>query len=147
MTPYDRRSVMHYMFSTCGINGNYDYTGLTDYDRLALRVLYPEDNRHAEYVGTTVRRAGASVLLESGWKARGANLGFVAKNFKWQVNNSGFSSADLSVFLAPGSYPFQYSYTDFLNRNYSSSGTIHVLAPADFDRLIAATRAAQLPLQ
>ena len=146
MTPYDRRSVMHYMFATCGINGNYDYTGLSDYDRLGLRILYPEANRHAEYVGATVRPAGSTVVLQSGWEARGANLAFVANSFQWVVNNAIHSSASLSLLLPPGKYPFQYSYTDFLGRSYSAGGTIRVLAADEYDRLIAATRAAQLPL-
>ena len=146
MTPYDRDSVMHYMFATCGINGNYDYTGLSDYDRLALRILYPEDNRHAEYVGATVRPAGSAVVLQSGWEARGANLAFVATTFEWVVNNTTQSSAGLSLLLPPGNYPFQYSYTDFLGRSYSAGGTIRVLAVDEYRRLMAATRAAQLPL-
>jgi hypothetical protein len=146
MTLYDRRSVMHYKFATCGINGNYDYTGLSDLDRVALRILYPEDNKLAEYVGTTVRRAGETVVLQSGWKARGANLDFVAKDFRWVVNNITVSSPDLVVTLSVGSYPFQYSYRDFLNRSYSTGGTIEVLSSADYDRLMGATRAAQLPL-
>ncbi len=146
LTPYDRRSVMHYMFSACGIDGNYGSSGLSDYDRLALRILYPEANRHAEYVGTTVRRAGRAVVLQSGWEARGANLAFVARNFQWVVNNSSHNSADLSMLLPPGNYPFQYSYTDFLGRSYSAGGTIKVLAADEYDHLIAATRAAQLPL-
>jgi hypothetical protein len=146
MTPYDRHSVMHYKFATCGINGNYDYTGLSDLDRVALRILYPEDNRLAEYVGTTVRRAGETVVLQSGWKARGANLDFVAKDFRWVVNNRTSSSPDLIVTLSVGLYPFQYSYRDFLDRSYSTEGTIEVLSSADYDQLMGATRTAQLPL-
>jgi hypothetical protein len=137
---------MHYMFAACGINGNYDSTGLSDYDRLGLRILYPEANRHAEYVGATVRPAGSTVVLQSGWEARGANLAFVANSFQWAVNNTTHSSAGLSLLLPPGKYPFHYSYADFLGRSYSAGGTIRVLAADEYDRLIAATRAAQLPL-
>ena len=32
MTPYDRKSVMHYQFLSCGIHGNYDHTGLSASD-------------------------------------------------------------------------------------------------------------------
>ena len=152
ITPYDKDSVMHYKFSpaetsNCVQSGsNYSYQGLTDYDRLALRIMYPEDNRVAEYVGTTVIRAGQRVVLESGWKVRGANLDFVAKDFQWSVNHMTASSPDLVVMLSVGIYPFQYSYSDFLDRSYSAEGTIKVLSPADYDRLMGATRAAQLPL-
>ncbi len=48
LTPYDKASVMHYRFEkpkghTCDVNGNYDRTGLSEWDKLALRILYPED--------------------------------------------------------------------------------------------------------
>ena len=48
----------------CGSNGNYDYTGLSQSDRLGLRILYPEANRRAEYVGATLRPAGNAVVLQ-----------------------------------------------------------------------------------
>jgi hypothetical protein len=146
LTPYDRRSVMHYRFPACGSNGNYDHTGLSDYDRLALRILYPEANRHAEYVGATLRPAGSAVVLQSGWQARGANLAFVGRDFRWTVNHTTRDGAGLALLLPPGNYPFEYSYTDFLGRAYSAAGTIKVLAAEEYTRLVAATRAAQLPL-
>lgn len=149
LTPFDKSSVMNYGPSqspACGIIGNYAHTGLSELDRVALRILYPEDNHLAEYVGTTVRRAGETVVLQSGWQARGANLDFVARDFRWIVNNTTVSSPDLVTALSVGRYPFQYSYSDFLDRSYSVEGTIEVLSPADYDRLMAATRAAQLPL-
>ena len=37
-------------------------------------------------------------------------------------------------------------YTDFLGRSYSTAGTIKVVPVREYQRLIAATRAAQLPL-
>jgi hypothetical protein len=73
-------------------------------------------------------------------------LDFVAKDFQWVVNNTIVSSPDLVITLPVGSHPFQYSYRDFLNRSYSTEGTIEVLSPADYYRLMATTRAAQLPL-
>ena len=146
VTPYDRFSVMHYMFATCGINGNYDYTGLSYFDRLTLRILYPEDNRWAEYVGATLRRAGQPVALQSGWKARGANLGFAAKDFTWSINKTVVKNPDLVLSLPVGSYNFLYAYSDFLGRSYSSSGVIRVLSTSDYDRLMGASGAAQLPL-
>lgn len=146
LTPYDRRSVMHYRFAPCGSNGNYDYTGLSSYDRLGLRILYPEANRHAEYVGATVRPAGSPVVLQSGWQALGANLAFVAEGFQWTVGNTTHRGPGVSLALPPGRYPFHYSHTDFLGRAYSAAGTINVLAADQYTRLIAATRAAQLPL-
>jgi hypothetical protein len=146
LTPYDPRSVMHYMFSTCGIKGNYGYTGLSNYDRLGLRILYPEANRQAEYVGATVRRAGESVVLQSAWKTRGVNIEFAAKKFTWKVNNTIHKGPDLSMLLPPGDYPFHYAYRDFLGRSYSAHGRIKVLSVSEYDRLMATTRAAQLPL-
>lgn len=146
MTGYDKASVMHYMFSTCKINGNYDRNGLSPLDRLGLHILYPEDNRLAEYLGATLVPFGQPVSLASAWQARGANLGFVAKNFKWTVNNTTVNDADLGIVLPLGTWAFQYSYEDFLGRAYSANGSVRVLSQPAYDRLIGATRAAQLPL-
>lgn len=150
MTPYDRRSVMHYQFPSCGINGNYDNTGLSDWDRLALHILYPEDNHVAEYVGTTVVRTTDMVRLRSAWKMLGANINIVAKDFKWRINNKRVSNTpDLKVNLTePGKYTFQYSYRGTLGRpvSYTYKGKITVLTPETYDQRMASFVAAQLPL-
>ena len=58
---------MHYQFTvaqtpTCVQTGsNYSDAGLTDCDKLTLHILYPEDSLTAEYVGTTVVRAGRTL--------------------------------------------------------------------------------------
>jgi hypothetical protein len=145
MTPYDRHSMMHYQFLSCGINGNYDNTGLSEWDRLALHILYPEDTRVAEFVGTTVVRAGSTMQLQSAWKARGANITSVASNFQWRLGSTTFSTMpDLMVNLVfPGNYTSQFSHNDFLGRNYSFTGVVRVLDGATYDRTIAAPVAAQ----
>jgi hypothetical protein len=56
MTDYDPDSVMNYVIAACGIDGNYSHSGLSQLDRLALHILYPEDARVAEVVGTRVVR-------------------------------------------------------------------------------------------
>jgi len=144
MTPYDRYSVMHYKFASCGINGNYDYTGLSGYDKLALHILYPEDHRVAEFVGTTVIQAGQALKLQSAWKARGANMDFVAHGFVWKLNGVTYSTTpDLVVNnLSPGDYTLEFAHIDFLNRSYTYSGRVRVLAPADYTQLVAAVVAA-----
>jgi hypothetical protein len=154
MTPYDKDSVMHYVFTpaevpSCVQSGsNYSNDGLTAYDRLALHILYPEDVRVAEFVGTTVIRAGETLNLTSAWKARGANMNFVASNYVWKLNSSTLStSPDLAITLnTPGEYTLEFSYTDFLGRAYSYTGPVRVLDPADYEAQIVAPVAAQLPL-
>jgi hypothetical protein len=154
MTPYDKDSVMHYIFApaetpSCVQSGsNYSNEGFTAYDRLALHILYPEDTRVAEFVGATVIRTGDSLSLQSAWKARGANMNFVAKNLDWKLDGVTRSTApDLAITLdRPGVYTLEFSYTDFLDRDYHYSGPVRVLDPADYDAQIAAPAAAQLPL-
>ena len=147
MTPYDRSSVMNYKFPTCGINGNYDNTGLSEFDRLAAHILYPEVNRVAEFVGTTVVRSTDTISLRSGWEDRGANLAFVASNFNWTVAGVVTSwTPDLNLSLPVGVYAIEYSYTDFLGRSYSYRGILRVVPPPAFDQQIAAPIAASLPL-
>jgi hypothetical protein len=146
ITHYDRRSVMHYKFSSCGIPGNYDNTGLSDFDRLSAHILYPEDIQVAEYLGTTVVASTSSVVLQSAWEVRGADLSFVARNFEWRVDaNVRSTGSSVSVQLPLGDHPFQFSHGDFLGHAYTYQGVIRVLTPAAFAQQMAIV-AAQLPL-
>ena len=70
MTSYDKDSVMHYAFPTCGIQGNFGYSGLSRMDQLSAHILYPENARVAEFVGTTVLPSTRALSLESAWLAR-----------------------------------------------------------------------------
>jgi hypothetical protein len=133
LTRYDRHSVMHYMFPSCGINGNYDNTGLSDLDRLSVHILYPEDARVAEHVGTTVVAGPGRVVLDSAWGARGADLSVTAKSFEWRVDGSiASTTARLDVQLPVGDHSLQFSHGDFLGRNYAYTGVIRVISARDF---------------
>jgi hypothetical protein len=144
LTPYDRNSVMHYQFPSCGINGNYDYTGLSAWDQLALHILYPESPRVAEFVGTTVYQTGDTISLQSAWEARGANMSFVARDFQWFVNAAPLSTTpDLTTTItSPGDYQVVFAYTDFLGRRYGQEFKIHVLTPETYAAQIAGPAAA-----
>jgi PKD repeat protein len=143
MTPYDRDSVMHYMFTSCGINGNYDFTGLSALDKLALHILYPEDNRVAEFVGKTVIEAGETLSLQAAWGARGAHINYVVKNFSWylykgiSIYGSSTSSSLNIVLDTPGTYTLIFSYDDLLGRHYSYSGPVHVMTPQQYAAAVA----------
>ncbi len=150
MTPYDKDSVMHYVFSkqevpNCVQTGtNYSQAGLTDYDKLALHILYPEENRVAEFVGKTVIRTTDPLALQSAWKVRGANLSFVAKNFVWKLNGQIRSTTpELVVATLPaGDYTLEFSYADFLARQYNYVGKVRVLTPDAYRHLISTALAA-----
>ncbi|HEY9636071.1 MAG TPA: hypothetical protein V6D14_21880 [Coleofasciculaceae cyanobacterium] len=153
MTPYDKNSVMHYKFSksngdTCDVNGNYDYTGLSEWDKLSVHILYPEDNNVAEFIGTTVIRTTDKLNLQSAWKARAANISFVAKNFVWKLSGSTVSTTAELIRSNnnQGTYTLQFTYSDFLGRSYSYTGMLRVLEPKTYNKQIAAPIAAQLPL-
>jgi hypothetical protein len=147
LTRYDQRSVMHYKFSSCNINGNYDNAGLSDLDRLSVHILYPEDDQVAEYVGTTVVPSSSHVVLQSAWGIRGGDLAFVARSFEWRVGGIVRSTSSvMDVQLPVGDHSFQFSHGDFLGRSYSYVGTIRILTPAAFATQTAAVAAAQLPL-
>lgn len=131
ITVYDRNSVMHYKFTDAGINGNYDYTGLSVLDQLAVHVLYPEDAHVAEFIGTTVVPSTRHLVLHSAWGSRGADLSFAVKNFEWRIDGVVRSTtAQLDVQLPQGDHTLQFRYVDFLNQSYAYSGPIHVLSPA-----------------
>jgi hypothetical protein len=143
MTPYDRDSVMHYMFTSCGINGNYDFTGFSALDKLALHILYPEDNRVAEFIGQTVIPAGDTLSLQAAWGVRGANINYVAKNFSWDlslgillVGSSASSSFNIPL-SNPGKYTLLFSYDDLLGRHYSYSGPVYVMDPQQYKGIVA----------
>lgn len=147
LTGYDRRSVMHYLFSSCSIKGNYDNTGLSDLDRLSVHILYPEDIPVAEFVGTTVVSSAERIVLRSAWGVRGADLGFTTNNFEWNVAGAVLSTGPtLNVQLPEGTYDFRFAHTDFLGRAYSYTGIIRVLNPIVYAAQAAAITAAQLPL-
>ena len=145
---------MYYQFTVaetpaCVQTGsNYSDAGLTDYDKLALHILYPEDSLTAEYVGTTVVRVGGTLSLRSAWEARGANMPFVAKNFVWQIDGLTRSTTpDLNVVMgSPGAHTLSLTYDDFLPRHYSTSGTVRVLASAVYNQQIAVPVVATSPL-
>ncbi len=149
MTPYDRDSVMHYEDLSCGIAGNYSHAGLSAWDKLAVHILYPEANRAAEFVGKTVIRSGEMLNLQSAWQWRGANTDFVAKNFQWRINGiAAGSGPSLSMRInTPGVYNLQFSYSDFLDRAYDFTGTVHVLTDAEYAARIAAVEGAQIAMR
>ena len=147
LTPYDRDSVMHYQFQACGINGNYDNTGLSTLDRLAVHIMYPEDGFVAEYVGSIVVPSTQPVRLQSAWSARGANMSFVSSGFQWIVNGSVKStSTSLDTVLPVGVNSFSLLHYDFLGVLYRYEGTITVLPPLNYDQFVATINAAASPL-
>jgi astacin (peptidase family M12A) len=92
VTPYDRDSVMHYEInhrvdpwnvpatSTCDLGNDNGSTGLSGYDQLSLRILYPHPARVAEYSGATVARAGQQVHLRNQWGEAGALVANVVRD-------------------------------------------------------------------
>jgi len=149
ITTYDRASVMHYKFSSCGINGNYDDTGLSPEDRLSVHILYPESTPVAEFVGTTVIPWGSGLYLRSAWVDEGGESPQAVQNFRWRLNGS-LESTDTylsrSFFFFPGSYSLDVDYEDLLGRSYSYHGTVQVLAAGDYARQVTTPIAARLPL-
>ncbi len=151
ITPYDKNSIMHYRFwpdevpQCSGQTGtNYSNDGLTAYDALALHIMYPEDVPAAEFTGVTVVKTGEAVVLRAAWTQRGAT-GFAVSNFQWRVDDLLWSTSDtLNSTFSPGNHTLQFSYQDFLDRNYSYTGTIRVLDAATFDAQTAAVAQAQL---
>jgi len=148
LTTYDRLSVMHYKFSSCGINGNYDDTGLSAEDRLSVHILYPEVYRVAEIVGTTVIPWGTELFLQSAWLTEGGESPQAVHNFQWRLNGSVDSTGTYlsKFFFLPGSYSLDVDYEDLLGRWYSYHGTVRVLFPSDYTRQISAPTAARLLL-
>lgn len=149
ITPYDRDSVMHYRYKTCDINGNFDYTGLSALDRLALHIIYPQNNRRAEIVGTLVIPAGDTLQLWSSWEVRGGNMPYLIdpNDFRWSLDGNLTTGYTLSQTMnTPGDYLLQVTYIDFLGREYQATHTVHVLDESQYKNEILAPVAAKSAL-
>jgi hypothetical protein len=147
LTDYDRLSVMHYAFPTCGIEGNYGRSGLSALDRLGLHILYPEDLQAAEFVGTTVIPSNRNLALSSAWQVRGAKIDFAAKDFLWKLSGTEISrQPSINEPVHAGSYTLEVSHRDFLERTYNYIGPVKVLEPSDYNRFVAGISASQLSL-
>ena len=153
ITPYDKNSIMHYRFwpeeypqCTDHIGTNYSNEGLTAYDKLALRIMYPEDQRVAEFNGRTVVKVGEIIDLRSRLVEQGATP-FAINTFHWYVDGNLRSTGDrLNIaFEAAGEHPFVFSCQDFLARTYTYSGKLVVLTnKAYYDRMAALQNASLL---
>lgn len=134
LTPYDRYSVMNYSFPACGIEGNYGYNGLSYYDRLGLRMMYPPAGFPAEFSGKLTIQSGQTLNLSSAWKDWGANMPFVAHNFIWSVDAVTRSTTPtLSLGgLSVGNHTLSLTFDDFLDRHYSYGGTVRVRSAAQY---------------
>jgi len=143
LTPYDTASVMHYEFLSCGVAGNYANTGLSYYDVLSLRILYPESGRPAQIVGRTVIQTGETALLRFGWKVMGAHMPFVVQGMEWQVDGVPASTAEdfQPSFATPGDRIISLRVTDFLGRVHTGNRTVRVVTPEEMDGLIGSLAA------
>jgi Astacin (Peptidase family M12A) len=160
VTPYDRDSVMHYEInhtidptnvpasSACNLGNDNGSTGLSAFDQLAIRILYPHEARVAEFRGATVVKAGEPVTLRNEWGALGALTKNVLKKSSWRVRQGGTTivqqaTTDFSfTFQTAGDYTVEYSFTDMLDRVYSNVFTLRVRSPKSFAAEIAGPAAA-----
>jgi len=138
LTPYDHESVMNYEILECQIHGNYSQAGLSDLDKASLHVLYPEDARTAEVVGTRVVRTTEVLTLTSAWIGRQLNVPVVANSFDWRIDGLASSeTSSLQMALGEGTHVVTLSHQDFLGQQYSYTTTVRSLSPTEFDRRIS----------
>ncbi len=150
VTPYDRDSVMHYEInitvspenvptgSICNLGNDNGNTGLSPFDQLTIRILYPHDARVAEFRGATVVKTGQLVTLRNEWGALGALTQNVLKKSAWRVRQGGKTilektTTDFSTaFGTAGDYTVEYSFTDMLDRTYTNVFALRVRSPNSF---------------
>jgi hypothetical protein len=142
MTSFDKDSVMNYKNDDCGHIGNYGFTGFSEKDKLALRILYPENNRIAEFNGVRVIKTGDNLQLYNRWKSLGAMIADtaypVANQFFWMIDGVQKSvTSDLNTSLTEGMHDLKYTYQDFLGRAYSSQSKVEVLSSEEFNQRMA----------
>jgi len=142
MTRFDPLSVMMYRLAECNAPGSIGDTGFSDLDRLALRILYPENVRVAEISGMRVVRAGTPIELGNLWKTLGAIVNetptSVASEFRWSVGGVTRSVApDVTLTLAEGRHRVRYTFVDMRGRAYESETEVEVLPSRQFARRMA----------
>lgn len=140
LTPYDIDSVMHYTFGTCTAPGNYAHTGLSYFDKLSLRMLYPEAGHGAQIIGRKRVRVGEPVTLQFGWRAEGAHTPFVVSSIRWDINGTFFSNGlDFQqTFNTPGARTISLTVVDFLGRTHTGAAELSVMSAAEYADLMAA---------
>lgn len=152
LTSYDPRSVMHYQFLRCGVDGNYGRSGFSPKDVLGLRILYPTFNggmaMPAEVVGTTVLAPVRTLNLSSGWREAGVNMEGFTKNHVWTFNGVEFSRAPWVEVRRSlqGTFEVSYSYSDRFDRKYFSKFRVRYLSAEEFETNIVGPVPASLPL-
>ncbi|MDD5365245.1 MAG: hypothetical protein PHR30_07890 [Gallionellaceae bacterium] len=85
----------------------------SEYDRLAIHILYPEDARVAELAGTRVLRQGETLHLRLELAVRGAVIAKVLKKIAWKLDGAVKSTAEaLSLAMpASGKHTLSLTYT------------------------------------
>jgi hypothetical protein len=126
--------------SRCNLGNDNGTTGLSYFDQLTIRIMYPADNRVAEYRGVTVVGAGEEIRLRNEWGALGALVTQVVKSPTWVVSRDNVriveqKTPDFTYKIdAPGTYAVRYTFNDARGRSFANPLTIRVLPP---DRLRA----------
>jgi hypothetical protein len=144
ITSYDRYSVMSYQFSSCGIDGNYGYGGLSSKDQTAFHIMYPEKKQVAEVYGKMVLKTTEPLGMALTWEAMGANTAYAVKKVTWQINGKTVSTLQkLSRWLLAGKHNLRVMYSDFLDRTYSWDAQVEVLSPVNFNRYMGSQVAAR----
>lgn len=164
VTPYDRDSVMHYEInnkidptnvpasSTCNLGNDNGTTGLSTFDKLSIRIMYPHDEKVAEYVGTTVITAGQKLQLKNEWGDLGALTANVLKSPQWvlkkgnaTVTTQKSANFDFAI-TAAGDYTLTYTFKDMKDRSYANTIPVKVLGPAIHNRNTGALAGARAGL-
>jgi hypothetical protein len=148
---YDLNATMNYTIPGCpGYVGNHSNAGLGDLEKISLHFMYPENQRVAEFLGTTVITTGETTVLRGLWEVRGAafTVHQMITNYVWLEQGavlSTTSSLTLS-YPKPGPHNLTLFYVDYLGRTYAFNFTVRVVTPGDFAKTIAGQMAAWSPM-
>lgn len=153
ITVYDRDSPMHYVLvcpDGTTTPGNWGNGGLTDYDRLAIEIMYPQwmvSRIDGQLVGWS---GGDVVWAAASWERRGAYLSntpgqAVLRYPAWYVDGrllstqSRPSSSEWAT-VGTGRHTLTLQYSNLWGDNFSGSTVVELLATqAEYDARVAAT--------
>jgi hypothetical protein len=140
VTSYDPKSVMHYTYRG-HINfapGNYANKGLSSLDKVTLKVLYPESDMKADFLGNITLLANTTTNFTVANVSLGAHPS-AYKDYTWKINQQVRSrkpSTNIKI-TRPGRYTLSLTYRDLWNRPYALNQKVEVISAETYKKRIS----------
>ena len=115
--------------------GNYANKGLSSLDKVTLKVLYPESDMKADFLGNTTLIANTTTNFTVANISLGAHPS-AYKHYKWKINLQAKSIKPSTRIKIPnrGKYILSLTYRDLWNRPYTLNELIEVVSAETYTK-------------